>query len=209
MKTDRKSYQQICPMATALDIVGDRWTILILRELLGGTARFNELRDGLPGIAGNLLTERLRRLEEDGLVRQMKMHNTTLYALTDRGTDIRTALEELAFWGARQARVAPVLHERSIRAIAMALQSVVVRAGDALPVDRYVIEVDVDGEPMEITLDQSPTVTARPATKPDARMSITYEGMSAVLRGKDIDRSLFMNISGNEIAIQFLLDVLA
>ena len=208
MKTDRKSYQQICPMATALDIVGDRWTILILRELLGGAARFNELRDGLPGIPGNLLTERLRRLEEDGLVRQMKMHNTTAYALTNQGTDIRTALEELAMWGARQIRVAPVLHERSIRAIAMALQAVLVRAGDALPDERFVIEVDVDGEYMEIILDQSPTVTVRPARNPDAHMSITYQGMSTVLRGEEVKGSLFTHISGNEVAIQYLFDAL-
>ena len=208
MKIDRKSYNQVCPMATALDVVGDRWTILILRELLGGAARFNELRDGLPGIAGNLLTERLRRLEEDGLVRQMKVHNTAMYALTDQGADIRTTLEELAMWGARLARVAPVLHERSIRAIAMALQSVLVRAGDALPVERFVIEVDVDGEFIEIILDQSPTVTARPARNPDARMSITYQGISTLLRGKDVDRSIFTHISGNEDAIQFFFDAL-
>ncbi len=208
MKTDRKSYQQICPMATALDVIGDRWTILILRELLGGVARFNELRDGLPGISGNLLAERLRRLEEDGLVRQIKVHNTAVYSLTDQGADIRTTLEELAFWGAKLTRVAPALHERSIRAIAMALQSVLVRAGDVLPKQRFEIEVEVDGEFMEIILYQSPTVTVRPARNPDARMSTNYQGMSTVLRGKDVDRSIFTHISGNEVAVQFFFDAL-
>ena len=85
---DRKSYNQVCPVATALDFVGDRWTILILRELLGGSARFQELREGLPGIASNLLTERLRRLEADGLVRQIHAHNSVLYALTEQGAGI-------------------------------------------------------------------------------------------------------------------------
>ncbi len=205
MATDRKSYQQICPMANALDIVGDRWTILILRELLGGPARFNELRDGLPGIAKNLLIERLRRLEEDGVVRQMKMHNTAVYALTESGAGIRTALEELAFWGTQMKRIAPVIHERSIRAIAMALHSVVVRAGDKLPQERYVVEVGVDGEFMEIVLDQNPAVIARPASSPNASLSTTYEGISTVLRGQ-VDRSLFTEISGDETAVQYFLD---
>lgn len=208
MTKDRKSYQQKCPMANALDIVGDRWTILILRELLGGAARFGELHDGLTGIARNLLTERLRRLEEDGLIRQMKVHNSSVYVLTEQGADIRTALEELAFWGARMTRVAPAIHERSIRAIAMALQSVLVRAGDALPDECYEIEIDVDGEFMEIILDQKPTVIVRPARNPDVRMSIPYEDMSTMLRGKDVDRSLFTAISGNDIAIQVFFDAL-
>jgi DNA-binding HxlR family transcriptional regulator len=208
MKTDRKSYNQICPISTALDLIGDRWTILILRELLGGSARFNELRDGLPGIAANLLTERLRRLEEDGLVRQLKVHNTAVYALTEQGADIRIALEELAMWGARQTRVAPVLHERSIRAIAMALQSVLIRAGDALPEERFVIEVEVEDEFIEIILDQNPTVTARPAREPDARMRITYQGISTVLRGKDVDWSIFTYVSGSTVATKHLITAL-
>jgi DNA-binding HxlR family transcriptional regulator len=208
MKTNRKSYNQVCPLTTALDYVGDRWTILIVRELLGGAARFNEIRDGLPTIAGNLLADRLRRLEEDGLIRQMKVHNTSVYALTEQGADIRTALEELAMWGARQTRVAPVLYERSLRAIAMALQSVVVRAGDALPTERFVIEVEVEEEFIEIILDQSPTVTVRPSRDPDVRISITYEGLSSVLRGKDVDRSIFTHISGNEVATKYLIEAL-
>lgn len=207
MTSARKSYQQICPMATALDVIGDRWTILIIRELLGGSARFNELRDGLPGIASNLLTERLRRLEEDGLVTQRKEHNADVYTLTRRGAGIRTTLEELAFWGTSLTRVAPAIHERSIRAIAMALQSVVVRAGDALPNERYEVEIEVDGEYLEIILSQHPTVTARPARTPDATLVTTYEGISTVLRGQ-VDRSLFSEISGDEVVIDTLLAAL-
>ena len=89
---ERKSYEQVCPMATALDFIGDRWTILILRELLGGPARFQELRDGLPGIATNLLTERLRRMEADGIVRRVEFGGAGLYTLTEAGAGIRTAI---------------------------------------------------------------------------------------------------------------------
>jgi DNA-binding HxlR family transcriptional regulator len=202
---DRKSYNQVCPMATALDFIGDRWTILILRELLGGSARFHQLRDGLPGIATNLLTERLRRLEADGLVRQIHARNTVLYALTEQGAGIRATLEELGFWGARLGRVATAEHERSIRAIAMALQSILVRAGDALPQERLVVELEVDGEYTEITLDQRPTVTARPSTDPDARVQVSTAGISAVLLGQAIDEITFTHVSGNETATKHLI----
>ena len=206
---DRKSYNQVCPVSTALDFVGDRWTILILRELLGGSARFQELREGLPGIASNLLTERLRRLEADGIVRQIHAHNTVLYALTEQGADIRTALEELAFWAARMGRrVAPVLHQRSIRAIAMALQSVLVRAGDALPTERLVVELEVEGEYVEVILDQRPTVTARLSTEPDARVRASRAGISALLRGQAGAESTLTHISGNETATKYLIAAL-
>ncbi len=209
MNPDRKSYYQVCPMATALDFIGDRWTILILRELLGGSARFHELRDGLPGIATNLLTERLRRLESDGLVRQIHAHNTVLYALTEQGAGIRPTLEELGWWGARLGRAAPAVHERSVRAIAMALQSILVRAGDALPTERLVVELDVDGEYIEVILDQRPTVTARLSTEPDARARASTPGISAALLGQASDDAPFTHISGNEAATEQLVAALS
>ncbi len=196
-------------LATALDFIGDRWTILILRELLGGAARFHELRDGLPGIASNLLTERLRRLEADGIVRQIQAHNTVLYTLTEQGANIRTALEELGQWGARLKRMSPAVHQRSIRAIAMALQAVLVRAGDALPTERLVVELEVEGEYAEIVLDQRPTVTARLSIQPDARVRISSSGISAVLLGQAFDDSTFTHVSGNESATKRLIAALS
>ena len=82
---NRKCYGQFCPMATALDVIGDRWTILILRELLGGAARFQDLHAGLPGIAKNLLTQRLRRLESDGILERVRSQGVVLYTLTAQG----------------------------------------------------------------------------------------------------------------------------
>ena len=63
-----RSYNQYCALARALDVVGERWSLLIVRELLEGPRRFGELLEGLPGIATNLLTERLRSLEEAGVL---------------------------------------------------------------------------------------------------------------------------------------------
>ena len=208
MVIERKSYEQVCPVATALDYVGDRWTILIMRELLGGSARFNELRDGLPGIASNLLAERLRRLEEDGLVRQRKVHNASVYVLTAQGAAIRVALEELGMWGARLERVAAAKYERSTRAFAMALQSILVRAGDALPTERLVIELDVEGDLVEIILDQQPTVTVRPSREPDVYAQISNSDMSSLLAGQPVDTTIFTDVSGDETAIKLLLTAL-
>lgn len=206
---DRKCYGQFCPMATALDVVGDRWTMLILRELLGGPARFHEIQDGLPGIAKNLLTSRLRRLESDGIVRRVSSHSTVLYALTEQGAAIRPALEELGFWGSRLRRVAPAEHDRSIRAIAMALQSILVRAGDALPAKRYVIELEIDGEHVEIVLDPRPSVTARPSTEADARIRVPTAVVSDFLLGQSLDKKRFAHVSGDPAVRKALLDALA
>lgn len=205
---DRKCYGQVCPMATALDVIGDRWTLLILRELLGGPARFHELEDGLPGIAKNLLTSRLRRLESDGIVRRVNSHAAVLYAFTEQGAAIRPTLEELGFWGARLRRVGPVEHDRSIRAIAMALQSILVRAGDALPADRYVVELDVDDEHVEILLGPRPTVTARPSTDADARIRVPSATMSDFLLGRSFDKRRFVYVSGERAARTALLRAL-
>jgi DNA-binding HxlR family transcriptional regulator len=195
-------------MATALDFVGDRWTILILRELLGGPARFHELRDGLPGIASNLLTDRLRRLEADGVVRRIQSHSTVVYGLTEQGAGIRDPLEELGKWGAQMGRVGPPLHERSIRAIAMALQAVLVRAGEALPEAPVMLELEVEGELAEIVLGQRPTVTARPAVEPVARIRASTPGISAVLMGQPVDEAELTHLSGDEAATKHLLAAL-
>jgi DNA-binding HxlR family transcriptional regulator len=205
---NRKSYEQVCPMATALDFVGDRWTILILRELLGGPARFQELRNGLPGIAPNLLSERLRRMEDDSIVRRIDSAVGVLYALTEAGARIRTAIEELGMWGARMGRVGPPTHQRSIRAIAMALQSVLVRAGDALPDERFVIELEVDDEYVEIILDRRPTATARPSMAPDAQARASTSELSAFLLGEPFVDSTVTLVSGSKEAVRSLVAAL-
>jgi len=199
-------------MATALDLVGDRWTILILRELLGGAARFQDLKDGLPGVATNLLTERLRRMEEDGIVRRLGGTQSGLYALTDAGENIRPALEDLGRWGARMARlaghVAPPVHERSIRAIAMAMQAILVRAGNSLPEETEVIELDIDGEPVDIVLGARPTVTARPSTEPHARARAEATAISGFLAGSTAGDSVFRHESGDPDATRRLIRAL-
>ncbi|WP_283136422.1 winged helix-turn-helix transcriptional regulator [Rhizohabitans arisaemae] len=99
-----RSYNQYCSMARALDLVGDRWTLLIVRELLTqGPCRFSDLRRGLPGIASNLLAERLREMESAGLIIRREEPPpvaATLIGLTGRGQDLGSVVRELTRWGA-------------------------------------------------------------------------------------------------------------
>jgi DNA-binding HxlR family transcriptional regulator len=98
-----RSYDEYCALAKSLDLVGDRWTLLIVRELeLRGACRYTDLRNGLPGIATNLLADRLRELEHEGLVTREEAPPpiaTTLFRLTARGTELRPVLESLVRWG--------------------------------------------------------------------------------------------------------------
>jgi DNA-binding HxlR family transcriptional regulator len=95
-----KSYGQYCGLARALDVLGDRWNLLIVRQLLVGPARYGELLDGLPGVATNLLADRLRDLETAGVVerRLAGEGNAVVYALTPWGAELREAIESLIRW---------------------------------------------------------------------------------------------------------------
>jgi DNA-binding HxlR family transcriptional regulator len=98
-----RSYDEYCSIAKSLDLVGDRWTLLVVRELsLRGPSRYTDLRNGLPGVATNLLADRLRDLEAAGLVAREEAPPpvaTTLFRLTDRGAGLKPVLDELMRWG--------------------------------------------------------------------------------------------------------------
>lgn len=95
----RRSYGQFCALALALDRIGDRWTLLIIRELLIHPRGYAELRAGLPGIASNLLAERLRQLESDGLIsRDGGESGRPVYALTPTGRELEEPIMALVRW---------------------------------------------------------------------------------------------------------------
>ena len=97
-----KRYEQYCPIARALDVLGDRWTLLILRELVNGDQRFTDLRASLPGIAPTVLTQRLRTLTDQGLVTTRDLPPPaarSVYTLTERGRSTSPVLSALARWG--------------------------------------------------------------------------------------------------------------
>ena len=99
-----KRYEQYCPMAHALDLVGDRWALLVIRELMHGPKRYTDLVDRLPGIGTNILAARLRDLEGHGILARRTLPPpaaSKVYELTDYGRELRPAMRELALWGAR------------------------------------------------------------------------------------------------------------
>jgi len=101
--SSRRTYGQYCGLARALDLVGERWTLLIVRDLAVSSRRFTDLLEGLPGMGTSLLSERLRHLEEHGAVRRRAADRPAtgvLYELTERGEELARALAPLASWGA-------------------------------------------------------------------------------------------------------------
>jgi len=101
----RHRYQQYCALARTLDVAGDRWTLLIVRELAPGPRRFTDLLDGLAGVSRKLLTERLRMLEGDGIVARTELPPPAarqVYELTEDGHALAIAMAPLIAWGARR-----------------------------------------------------------------------------------------------------------
>jgi len=104
---NRRSYQQFCGLARALDQVGERWTLLVVRELLLGPRRYTDLLSALPGLTTNLLASRLRELERLGLITRRVLPPplaVKLYELTESGRALEATLMELARWGSRYMR---------------------------------------------------------------------------------------------------------
>jgi DNA-binding HxlR family transcriptional regulator len=100
----RKRYEQYCPVAHALDLVGERWALLVVRELMHGPKRYTDLAAHLPGIGTNILAARLRDLEACGIIAKRTLPPpaaSRVYELTDYGRALRTVIRELALWGAR------------------------------------------------------------------------------------------------------------
>jgi DNA-binding HxlR family transcriptional regulator len=181
-----RSYGQYCALAKALDVVGDRWTLLIVRELLTrGACRYTDLRTGLPGIATNLLADRLRELEDAGLVLREDAPPpvaTALFKLTERGEALSPVLQELGRWGA------PLLKKRvrsdQFRTHWMSLPlrwHLKDLTPDAPPLT---IEVRTGNEPLTIATSGG-AVHTRPgcATNPDLVLTGTPELVVGLLLG--------------------------
>jgi DNA-binding HxlR family transcriptional regulator len=100
-----RSYHQYCPIAHALDLVGERWSLLVVRELLArGPLRYSDLHHALPGCGTNILAARLKGLERGGVIRRRRLpapSASTVYELTEHGTELRGVMNELTHWGLR------------------------------------------------------------------------------------------------------------
>jgi DNA-binding HxlR family transcriptional regulator len=182
-----RSYGQFCGLAKALDVIGDRWTLLIVRELLiRGACRYTDLRNGLPGIATNLLAERLRELEEAGVIEREEAPPpvaTALFRLTPRGAALDAVMREIGRWGAPLLAAAPKSDAFCAHWIAMpARHNLRDHAPDRPPIS---IELRAGDEPVTVEA-ASGAVTVRPgaAANPDAIVAGPPRLIFAVLRGE-------------------------
>src|SRR5947208_16583575 len=108
--TTKRTYGDGCAIAYGLDVVGERWALLVVRELLLGPKRFTDLKKGLPNASPNVISERLRELEQAGVVRRDKLPppaGSRVYALTDWGRELEHVVVSLGHWAARSPSPLP------------------------------------------------------------------------------------------------------
>jgi DNA-binding HxlR family transcriptional regulator len=181
--TQARKYRLLCPIARALDLVGDRWALLILRDLHAGPARFGELLDGLSGIASNLLASRLDEIVAGGLVRKIPgPHQVTVYELTPLGASTANLLYELAAFGSRLPPDPEHRDPGNRRAVAVTLK--VASSRVVAPQLTLRAELRLDGEPFAIAVDNGRVdIVARPAVAPQVILETDYESMVAVTDG--------------------------
>ena len=154
-----RSYGQYCGLARALDVVSSRWSLLIVRELLGGPARYGQLQAGLPGISTNLLADRLRELEEAGVVgRQLDTNsNGVAYALTPWGSELRGPIVALVNWSTPLMVSGPRGDSFRTHWLVVALESLLDGKRTEVPAT---VGVEVDGTTLTVRVDETGTHVA-------------------------------------------------
>ncbi len=200
MKQITRSYHLLCPISRALDHVGDRWTLLILRDLHAGPARFKDLQTGLTGIASNLLSHRLHALENSGIIRKIEGEfGVSLYSLTELGERTRELIFELARFGSRMPRPEKIRKPGNLRTIAVSLGTAAKRA--ATNKHEFVAKLLIDGEAFEMTAkDGQAGIRAGAPENPDVVMTTSYEPIMALADG-EIEQSRFVS---DHVALQVL-----
>lgn len=178
-----RSYKLLCPIARALDRIGDRWTLLILRDLHAGPARFTELQRGLTGIAANLLAERLAKLVSDGLATKTSgSHGVSVYELTDLGKQTSDIIFDLAMFGARFEPEVEPIQPGNLRTVATTMGAAVKRVAPSnISLNASVV---VDGEKMCLRVDGEKTeMHYAECSEPDLIFSTDYLALLAVTEG--------------------------
>lgn len=179
----RRSYDQYCSAARALDLVGDRWTLLIVRELLAGPRRYTDLHADLPGVSTDVLASRLKDMERDGLATRRRLPPpgaAFVYELTGRGRELLPVLQALGAWGA------PELGERrptdAVRAHWFALPLLRALEGEGL------VEVRLEEGEFHLWVgaeEDGAVYGEGPAPRePDARLVLGVDTCTAVAQGE-------------------------
>lgn len=178
-----KSYGQFCALARSLDVVGERWTLLIVRELLPGPMRYTDLKASLAGIATNLLAERLRSMAANGIVERRLEDAGVVYALTPWGAELREPLEALGRWGSPLLASGQGDDAFQPRWLTLALPALLrgARADPAAELGietdgfRMVLRVDADGPRVTVGTGGAPTTVF--AAPPDVVVALAAGGI--------------------------------
>lgn len=204
-----RDYGQYCGLARALDVVGDRWNLLIVRELLIGPARYGELHDGLSGIATNLLTDRLRDLETAGVVERRLSDdaNAIRYALTPWGAQLREPINALIRWSTPLMIRGPEGDEFRAAGLVVALPALF--AG-RVPTDQsVVVGVAVDGVMVQLRATDAGIDVDRPDGRElDAVLNAEGPlvlGLAAGVLSLD-DVAALVDIDGDQAALRTFFD---
>ncbi|MCC6168026.1 MAG: transcriptional regulator [Caldilineaceae bacterium] len=184
---NHRSYHQYCGLAYALDIVGERWTLLIVRELVAGPRRFTDLMDGLPGVSTNLLTDRLKSLEQQGILSRRILPppaGTAVYELTPLGQGLEKALLELGRWGSQFVPPSPEgVHLLHLASYALTPKTFF-RAEAACAVDD-VYELRIDDEVLQVQIRQGQIHVRQGETlKPDVVLRAAMPVYMQLFAGK-------------------------
>jgi DNA-binding HxlR family transcriptional regulator len=181
---DRRTYGDSCGIARGLDLAGERWALLVVRELLLGPKRFTDLRGGLPNLSPDVLAQRLRELEQAGIVRRRKLAppaSARVYELTEWGAELEPVLLAIGRWGSRVALPAAPA-ELSPDAIAIALKTVFDPAAAGLErsyqlqLGEHAFSVRVADRKLEISRGEARTPAARIETDPGTLTALLWQG---------------------------------
>ena len=184
----RRSYDQYCPLSRALDVIGERWSALIVRELLAGPRRYTDLHADLPGVSTDVLAARLKEMERDGLVARRRLPRpaaAAVYELTPRGRDLLPALTALADWGA--ADLAGPRPTDALRAHWFALPLMARLAEMTRPSEgrEGVVNIQLDEGAFHILIGAAgPAYGHGLVERPDAQLSFDVDACAAVTRGE-------------------------
>jgi DNA-binding HxlR family transcriptional regulator len=186
--TGQRTYGQRCGLALSLDLLGERWTLLVLRELSRGPKRFKDLLEALDGIGTNLLSSRLKTLEQAGVAEKIELPSPasgTAYSLTERGRSLQPILEDLALWG---FGLMPPLDERpdlTTRASWAAMTMLATMDRDPRPAPDGLFAFSVDDEDfwVEVRDGRSALRDGVPQVTPDVHLTTNLESFLMVTTG--------------------------
>jgi DNA-binding HxlR family transcriptional regulator len=189
-------YQTFCPVGAALNVVGERWALLVVRDLLLGPRRYSELLSGLGGIGTDILAARLRTLQEHGVVRQVGAGRARQYELTEAGQDLQPVLTALAHWGAERLRLPDDLAQIPAR---VPLTSLLLGPSSFPRRASGSYQVRVDAEDVRVTVANGHLFPSPQAT-PDTTIELTRPGLRALVLGaqvEDVERAGDLTIEGD------------